>query len=221
MKHRPDLLALAATLPDLEMLARECLSHMAFEYIAGGAGDEVTLRANREAFDRIRLRLRALVDVSAIDTSTELFGVRMPMPVLLAPCAYLRLAHPDGEVETVRGANASGVTLTASTAASTSVEEMAAAAAHPMWFQLYTSRDRAFTAGLVRRAEEAGCSALCVTVDAPIRGIRDRDVRSNFALPEGIGRPNLQGFTHAAATANPRPTGLSIYSANLDPTLTW
>jgi 4-hydroxymandelate oxidase len=221
MEMRPDLLAKAATLPDLEPLARECLTHMAFEYIAGGAGDEVTLRANREGFDRIRLRLRTLVDVSAIDTSIELFGVRMPMPVLLAPCAYLRLAHPDGEIETVRGANASGVTLVASTAASTSVDEMAQASERPMWFQLYTSRDRGFTSELVKRAESAGCSALCITVDAPIRGIRDRDVRSGFGLPPGMRRPNLEGASPTAATGNPRPTGRSIYSPNLDPTLTW
>lgn len=214
-------LARAATLADFEPLARECVSHMAFEYVAGGAGDEVTLRGNREAFNRIRLRPRILVDVSKLDTGIELLGQRMASPILLAPAAYHRLVHPDGELETVRGANTAGITLVASTASSTSIEEMGQASETPLWFQLYTSTDRGFTRELVQRAEGAGCRALCVTVDAPIRGIRDRDIRTNFALPEGIGRPNLRGLSSAAASANPRPTGRDIYSPNLDASVTW
>jgi 4-hydroxymandelate oxidase len=194
---------------------------MAFEYIAGGAGDEITLRANRQAFDRIRLRPRVLVDVSRLSTSIDLFGRCLPFPFLLAPAAYHKLVHPDGELATVRGANAAGITLVASTASSTSIEDMARASTAPLWFQLYTSTDHGFTRSLVERAERAGCFALCVTVDAPIRGIRDRDDRAGFALPDSIERPNLRDLSAAAASANPRPSGREIYSPNLDPAVTW
>lgn len=209
------------TLADYEPCARESLPHMVYEYIAGGAGDEITLRANREALDRIRLRPRVLVDVSSIDTSITLFGQKMESPILLAPCAYLKLIHPDGEREAVRGANASQVTLLASTSASTSFEDMAAVAETPIWFQLYTSTDRSFTRDLLQRVEEAGCKVLCITVDAPARGLRDRDSRCQFHLPEGIERPNFRGLNPAALAGNARPEGRSIYSPNLDPRVTW
>ncbi len=211
----------AATLNDFEPLARQVLPHMEFEYAAGGAGDELTLRANREAFGRIRLRPRMLVDVSKIDTSLEIFGEKLPSPIVLAPCAYQRLFHPEGELATVKGANESGVTLMASTASTVGIDEMAKVSARPLWFQLYASSDRGFTAELVRRVEAAGCTVLCVTVDAPIRGIRDRDIRTQFALPPGIERPNFRGLNAAAVTGNPRPTGRSIYSPNLDPRFCW
>jgi 4-hydroxymandelate oxidase len=140
------------TLNDFEPLAREVLSHMAFEYVAGGAGDEITLRANREAFDRIRLRPRFLVDVGSIDTRVTLFGRELTAPVMIAPCAYNKIIHPGGELEAIRGANLGGVSLVASTASSTSIEDMAAAAEQPLWFQLYASSDRGFTRALVDTA---------------------------------------------------------------------
>jgi 4-hydroxymandelate oxidase len=194
---------------------------MVYEYIAGGAGDEITLRANREAFDRILLRPRVLMDVSSIDTRITLFGREYLAPILLAPCAYLKLVHPDGEREAVRGANAAGVSLIASTAASTSFEDMAAVAEQPIWFQLYTSSDRDFTRRLLDRVEEAACAVLCVTVDAPVRGLRDRDSRCLFHLPPGMERPNFRDFTPEARTGNARAEGRAIYSPNLDPRVTW
>jgi 4-hydroxymandelate oxidase len=194
---------------------------MAFEYVAGGAGDEITLRANREAFDRIRLRPRFLVDVRGIDTRTTLFGREMKAPVLIAPCAYNKIIHPDGELEAVRGANMAGVTLVASTSASTSIEEMAAVAERPLWFQLYASSDRGFTKALVEKAIASNCEAICFTVDSPVRGIRDRDTRCCFHLPPGVGRPNLAALSAAAAHANARAEGRAIYSPNLDAGLTW
>ncbi|HYP15453.1 MAG TPA: alpha-hydroxy acid oxidase [Bryobacteraceae bacterium] len=209
------------TLADYDPCARERLPHMVYEYIAGGAGDEITLRANREAFDRIRLRPRILVDVSSIDTSTTLFGQHMASPILLAPCAYLKLIHSDGEREAVRGANLSQVTLLASTSASTSFEDMAAVATQPIWFQLYTSTDKAFTRDLLARVEAAGSRVLCITVDAPARGLRDRDSRCSFTLPKGIERPNFRGLNPDALSANARAEGRSIYSPNLDPRVTW
>lgn len=221
MSPATSLLDQAVTLSDFEALARQALPHMAFEYIAGGAGDEWTLRANRDAFERTLLRPRALVDVSNIDTSLTLLGTHMPFPILLAPCAYNKLFHSEGEMETVRGANLSGATLVASTASTVSLEEMAAASNKPLWFQLYTSRDREFTWDLVRRAEECGCAAICVTVDVPVRGMRDRDTRAQFDLPAGIERPNFRGLSPEALKGNPRATGRHIYSPNLDPSFTW
>lgn len=209
------------TLLDYEPCARERLPHMVFEYIAGGAGDEVTLRANREWFDRVRLRPRVLVDVSSIDTSVTLFGQRLAAPILLAPCAYLKLIYEDGEREAVRGANLSDVTFVASTSASTSFEDMAAVAETPIWFQLYTSTDRAFTRDLLHRVQEAGAKVLCITVDAPARGLRDRDSRCQFKLPPGIERPNFRGLGTGPLSGNARAEGRSIYSPNLDPKVTW
>jgi 4-hydroxymandelate oxidase len=209
------------TLNDYDPCARAVLPHMVYEYIAGGAGDEITLRANRESFDRIRLRPRVLVDVSSIDTRITLFGHELASPVLLAPCAYMKLIHPDGEREAVRGAGAAGVSLVASTAASTSFEEMAEVATTPIWFQLYTSSDRGFTRALLERVQAAGCAVLCVTVDAPVRGLRDRDSRCSFHLPPGIERPNFRDLSPQARTGNARAEGRAIYSPNLDPRITW
>lgn len=212
---------MVVTLDDWELLAKEKLDPMAYAYLVGGAGDEVTLRGNIEGFARIRLRPRMLVDVSAIDTSTVLFGQKLKLPVLLAPVAYQKLIHPDGELESVRGANAAGVTFVASTSATTSVEDIAREASIPPWFQLYGSHDRAFTKDLVDRARESGCPVLCFTVDAPVRGQRDRDTRVGFRLPAGIERPNFRDLNPAARAGNPRAEGRSIYSPNLDPKLDW
>ena len=212
---------MVVTIDDWEPLAKERLTDMAYTYLAGGAGDEVTLRGNREGFARIRLRPRMLVDVSGIDTTTVLFGHNLKLPVLLAPVAYQKIAHPEGELEAVRGANAAGVVFTASTAATIAVEEIAREASNPPWFQLYASSDRPFTKALVDRAREAGCSVLCFTVDAPVRGQRDRDTRVGFRLPPGLQRPNFRDLNPQALTGNPRAEGRSIYSPNLDPKLTW
>jgi len=209
------------TLDDYDPCARARLPHMVYEYIAGGAGDEITLRANREAFEQIRLRPRVLVDVSSINTRVTLFGHEIAAPILLAPCAYMKLIHPDGEREAVRGANAAGVSLVASTAASTSFEDMAAVAETPIWFQLYTSSDRGFTRALLDRVQEAGAAVLCVTVDAPVRGLRDRDSRCLFRLPSGMERPNFRDLNPQARTGNARAEGRAIYSPNLDPRITW
>lgn len=209
------------TLEDWHECARVKLPHMVYEYIAGGAGDEVTLRANRERFDRIQLRPRVLVDVSVVDTSVTLFGRRMPIPVLLAPCAYMKLMWEDGEREAVRGADLAGVTLVGSGSSSTSFEDMAAESKGPIWFQLYPWVDRAFTKDLLDRVAAAGAEVLVVTVDAPARGLRDRDSRCSFALPPGIERPNFRGLNPQAQAFNPRAAGRSIYSPNLDPRVTW
>ena len=211
----------AVNLADYELLARERISHMAYEYISGGAGDEHTLRWNREAFDRLRLRPRILVDVSKLDTRIKLLGRDLPFPILLAPTAYHRLVHPEGEVATAKGASAADALMVVSTMATTSVEEIAAATTRPPWFQLYVQADRGFTRELVQRAERAGCQALVVTVDTPVVGLRHRETRAKFTLPPGMDRPNLKGLQAAATTTDHRPREGEIYSAVVDPTLTW
>jgi 4-hydroxymandelate oxidase len=213
-----------ASLNDLEPRAREKMSHLAYEYVAGGAGEENTLRWNREAYDHIRLRPRVLVDVSRIDTRVRLVGQDLAFPILLAPTAYHRLVHPEGERATARGAGAAGATLVVSSFANTAVEDVAAAATQPLWFQLYVQRDRGFTRDLVSRAEAAGCRALCVTVDTPVLGPRDRESRAHFLLPPGMDRPNLAGAKAVGIAGDVRahrPVEGEIYSTVLDPTLTW
>jgi 4-hydroxymandelate oxidase len=179
------------TLDDFEALARGRLSHMAYEFLAAGAGDEETLRWNREAFSRIRLRPRMPEDVSTIDTKVELFGATLPFPILLAPIAYQRLFHPAGEAEAARGASAAGVTYVVSTATNTTIEEIAAAATSPLWLQIYIQTDRGVTRDLVARAEAAGVRALAVTVDTPVVGTRTRQARAHFKLPPELETPHL------------------------------
>ena len=207
------------SLADFETLARTHIPAMAYEYISGGAADEITLRWNREAFDRLRLRPRILVDVSQLDTRLTLFGQELPFPILLAPTAYHRLVHPEGELATVKGAGAAGATLVASMLATATIEEMAKAATGPLWFQTYILKDRGFTRDLVQRAENAGCKALCVTVDSPVVGVRNRDQRARFALPPEMERANLKGLMRPGG--NLRPAEGDIYTPILDASITW
>ena len=179
------------SLPEVEAIARERLSHMAYEYIACAAADEITARWNRESYDRIRLRPRVMEDVSTIDTSVALFGETMPHPVVLAPTAYHRVVHPDGEVATAVGAGAASAPLVVSTATTATLEEIAAAATGPLWFQLYVQSDRDFTRDLIRNAEAAGFAALVVTVDTARLGARNRQARAQFRLPPGVITPYL------------------------------
>ena len=206
-------------IPDYARLAPTHMSKMAWEYISGGAADELTLQWNHEAYDRIRLRPRVLVDVSKLDTRVTLLGQELAFPILLAPTAYHQLAHPEGELATARGAGAADATMVMSTSATTSIEDIAAVATRPLWFQLYVQRNRDFTIQLVRRAEAAGCKVLVVTVDSPVLGTRYRETRTKFTLPPGMERANLRGLE--TATGGHRATEGNIYSALLDPALTW
>lgn len=206
-------------IPDYAREAKARLPEMAWEYLSGGAADEVTLRGNREAYDRLQLRPRVLVDVSKLDTRITLLGRERPFPLLLAPTAYQRLMHPDGDLATVKGAGDAGAIMVASIFATHTIEEIAAAAEGPVWFQLYFQPDRGLTRELVERAAAAGCEALVLTVDTPVLGPRYRELRSRFTLPPGLERANLKGLALAAAAH--RPTASNIYSAVLDPKLTW
>jgi 4-hydroxymandelate oxidase len=217
-----ELVALLAANPvnlaDFEALALARLAPPVRAYIAGAAADEISLRRNRSAFDEILLKPRVLRDVSHIDTAAEVCGQSLRVPILLAPTAYHRMAHPEGERATARGAGASGATMVVSALATTRFEEIAEAAAGPLWFQLYVQRDRAFTRDLVQRVEAAGCKAICITVDTPVLGTRNRETREGFALAPDLDRANLRG--HAGATAGHFDES-GVYSTLLDPTLTW
>jgi 4-hydroxymandelate oxidase len=179
------------SLPEFEERARACMSHMAYEFVASGAADEHTLRWNREAFDRIRLRPRVLQDVAKVDTRVTLLGRELPFPILLAPTAYHRVIHPEGEIATARGAGAAAATFVVSMSTTTAVGDIARVASAPLWFQLYVQSDREFTRDVVRQAERAGCEALCLTVDSPVIGARNRQTRAKFQLPPDVMTPHL------------------------------
>lgn len=184
---------------EFEQAARERLDPGPYGYYAGGAGDEHTLRANVEAFARWELRPRVLVDVSEVTTATTVLGEEVAFPLLVAPTAFHRLADPEGESATARAAARTGTVMCLSTLSSVSPAELAAAApGAPLWFQLYCSRDRGFTQELVAGVAEAGFKTLVLTVDVPVVGRRERDVRTAFSLPADLPVPNLPGeFTRA------------------------
>jgi 4-hydroxymandelate oxidase len=179
------------SLPEFEERARDGMTPMAYEYVASGAAEEHTVRWNREAFDRVRLRPRVLRDVAAIDTRTTLFGREMAFPILLAPTAYQRVMHPEGELATARGAAAASATFIVSIGTTTPIRDIAAATPAPLWFQVYFQSDRPFTRDVVQQAEAAGCEVLCLTVDSPTLGPRNRQTRAGFRLPAGITTPHL------------------------------
>jgi len=204
------------TLAEFEAHAETCMSAMAFAYVAGGAADELTMRANCEDWKRIRLAPRILVDVSQISLKTEILGQQLDLPIMLAPAAFHRLCCAEGELATVEGANQEGAGLVLSSFSTVAVEEVAAAARQPLWFQLYTQKDKTLTQEMVRRAEAAGCKALCVTVDTPILGARHRESRTQFNLPADFKLPNLN-----LGSVSHRPVRSAIYSELLNPALTW
>lgn len=207
---------------ELEELARSKVPRPAFDYIAGGSGDEVSLRRNREAYDRWALRPRVLVDVAARDLSTTVLGTRVSMPVLVAPTAFHALVHPEGEVATARGTAAADTLMVASTIATRSLEEIAAAVAAPRWFQLYVYKDRAVTKDLVRRAAAAGYRAIVLTADTPLLGRRERDERNAFTLPPGLGIANLRPAGLDGMPEAERGSAFARYVADLlDASVTW
>ncbi|MDT8340058.1 MAG: alpha-hydroxy acid oxidase [Longimicrobiales bacterium] len=202
--------------------ARAVLAREVYEYYARGAEDEVTLRENEAAFRGLRFRPRVLVDVSDVDTSCTLMGARLPSPVLLAPTAFQRLCHPEGEAATARGAGAGGHLMVASALSTRSIEEIAAAAAAPLWLQLYVFRDRALSEELVRRAVAAGCRAVCLTVDVPVAGNREHDARNHFSLGDRVTMANFEGPGPGRFPAGRAGSGLAAFIAEqFDATLTW
>jgi isopentenyl diphosphate isomerase/L-lactate dehydrogenase-like FMN-dependent dehydrogenase len=201
---------------DYERAAQKRLDPAAFGYIVGGAGDEWTMRENRAAFERWVLRPRMLVDVSEVTSATTVLGTETSLPVLVAPTAYQRMAHPDGELAMARGASAAGAVNCLSTLATATIEEVAAAAPEAArWFQLYWSRDRDVVRDVVERAAAAGYGALVVTVDLPALGRRERDLRTGFAIPEDVPVP---AFLALAGGASMTPADIN---SMVDNSLTW
>ncbi len=202
MSQAPQLATLPSgvvTLADHEQHARGVMDDNAWAYFSGGAGDEITLRANRSAWDALQLQPRVLRSLAGGHTRTHLLGHALQHPILLAPVAYQRMAHPDGELACAHAAAALGAGMVLSTQASVALEVVAEAVLDepgrgPLWFQLYLQHDRGFTRELVARAELAGYEALVLTVDAPTHGARDRERRAGFRLPAGVSAVNLSGM---------------------------
>ena len=207
---------------ELEDLARAKVPRPAFDYIAGGADDEVSLRRNREAYGKWSLRPRVLVDVSSCDTSTTVLGQPVSMPILVAPTAFHGLVHPDGELGTARGAAAAGTLMVVSAIATRTMEEIASSIAAPRWFQLYVWKDREVTAELVKRATRSGYRAICLTVDTPLLGRREKDERNAFTLPPGIGIANVRPAGLDGMPDSQHGSAFAKYVKDmLDPGVTW
>lgn len=176
-----------ANVEDLRQTAWRRLPGGVFDYIDGGAEAESSLERNSSAFANITLHPNVLEDVADIDISTTLLGTRRPTPLLLAPTGFTRIAHPDGELAVARAAGRRGVPYALSTLGTRSIEELAAAASGPLWFQVYVWKDKAVVADMLARAEAAGYEAIVVTVDTAVLGRRERDVRRGFTLPPKLG----------------------------------
>ncbi len=221
-------LADVVNLADFEPLARATMEPRAFDYVAGGAWDEITLADNEAAWRRRRLRPRVLVDVSQVDPSTTMLGAPTSMPLAVAPMAAHGLAHPDAEVATARAAAAAGVPFTLSTLSTRSIEEVASAAPDgTRWFQLYTQADPGRTQEVVQRVAAAGYTAIVLTVDLPLLGYRERDRRTGFDLvgPHGNFATSSTGATHAggihAGGIHARTDGFAMLAEQILTGLSW
>jgi len=176
-------LARVANVEDLRAVARRRLPRGVFDYIDGAAEDEITLAANSDAYRRVRFRPRVLRDVREIDPSTTLLGRTVSLPIVIAPTGFTRIAHSAGELALARAAARAGIPYTLSTLSTRSIEEVGAACSGPKWFQVYVWRDRGLVQEMVERAASAGYDALVLTVDTPVLGNRQRDVRNGLTLP--------------------------------------
>lgn len=210
-------------LGELEEQTRELLPQQVYDFIAGGAEDEVTLRANRSAFEAIQLRPRVLVDVTDVETTTTVLGETLALPVMLAPVALHRLVNDQGELATARAAAEAGTVMVLSSMSTCALEDVASAAAGPKWFQLYCYRERAVSERLVKRAEAAGYRAIVLTVDVPRLGRRERDFHHAAPFPPDIVPVNFLAELDVTALA-PQDQGsalLALTANLLDPSLTW
>ena len=212
-------------LESLEAAAKERLDPMLFDYIAGGAGDEWTLRENRAAWDRFELLPRMLRGVDKRDLSTTVLGQRVSFPVLVPPMGFHGLCHSEAEIATAKATAAAGTIFASSTVSNCSLEAIGSSCDGPRWFQLYVYRDRGLTKALVERAVAAKYSALCLTVDTPLAGARERDRRNKLRMPSHL---SLGNFPDAHSELNRQPTehaggsALASYIASQwDPGLTW
>jgi 4-hydroxymandelate oxidase len=208
-----------ADLLQFEPLARKRLSQMAYDYVRSGGADEITMRENRLAFERLRLAPNVLVDVSELDTRVTLFGSELEHPILLAPIAYHRLYHAEGELATARGASAAGAAMVVSTFTTTAIDQIAQNTQRPIWYQLYVQRDRAFTKDMVQRAVAAGCKAVCVTADSPVFGCRYSQL--SFGLPSNLECVHVRGLDLKNQVATHKLRRGGIYDVLLDASFNW
>ncbi|MCW3066524.1 MAG: alpha-hydroxy-acid oxidizing protein [Solirubrobacterales bacterium] len=185
--------ARVGNIAEMRAAARRALPKVIFDFVDGAAGDEVTAARNQSDFARLELRPRVFVDVGEVELGTTVLGRRVALPLLGAPMGLLGLVHPDGEVALARALHGAGSLYTLSAMASRSIEEVAAEAPGPMWFQLYVWRDRGLVRALVDRARGAGHEALVLTVDVPAAAGRDRDRRNGFGLPPRVTLRTLAG----------------------------
>lgn len=190
----PAALAELISLDEVEAQARKVMQPSVYDFVSGGAADEITVRRNRDKYRDILVQAKILQDLSGLDCSTTLLGERMATPILLAPTSGHKLSHPEGELATARGAGAFGATMVLSSGSTTSIEDVMGVATHPVWFQLYVFKDRGLTRALVERVQAAGAKALCVTVDSPLDGARNRQQRANVQLPPGVSYPHYVGI---------------------------
>lgn len=176
---------------EYEARARELLPETAYTYFASAANDEITLRENHAAYERLKLYPRMLRDVQQRSMRLDLFGHTLGAPLVIAPMAYNAMAHPDGELGIARAAGARGVAVTHSTLATFTIEDVMQVSNAPVWYQLYAFQDREINTRLIRRAEAAGCAALVVTVDTPLLGRREQEIRVGFNQRKGVRAANL------------------------------
>lgn len=228
---------------DLRKIARKKLPKPLFNYIDGGADDEVNVLGNAKAFDRVRLLPEYLVDMAKIDTTTKVLGREISMPLFLAPTGMTRLFHPDGETAVSKAAAAAGTYYSLSTVGATSIEDVAAACSGPKCFQIYVMKDRSLTREFIQRCKDAKYDALTLTVDIPVAGNRERELRYGFSMPPKLNLAGIAGFaarpgwvyralTHPKAilanVAHKIPEGSSqstslieYIASQFDPSVTW
>ena len=210
---KPDIV----NLDELEQQARQQLDQATYDFVAGGAGAELTLRANRDAFQKIAIMPRVLTGIKEVDTSIDLLGQRLSMPIYVTPMANHGVVHSLAEAGSAQGAKKAGTLFVAPTGSTKPMEEVATAIKDsPRWFQLYFNKDPEVNRQLLQRAEKAGYSAIVLTVDLPVLGIRDRNVRNNFTLPKDLNRPNIPSERYIAAARS-----LQTLTAGVKDDLSW
>lgn len=194
--RQPDLssdeLSKLYRIDDFEAIARDRLTAMAFAYFVGGAGSEQTLSRNRSAWEALSIWYRVMVDVSNRSMATTLLDLPLSFPLLCAPTALHKMAHPGGELATVQACGAAGIPMVVSSLSTTAIEEICAAAKTPVFFQIYIGHDRGFVRELVQRTERAGCAGFQLTVDTPVWGLREREMKTGFCVPPGMRLANLE-----------------------------
>ncbi|NP_001334906.1 glycolate oxidase [Solanum lycopersicum] len=206
---------------EFEAIAKQKLPKMVYDYYASGAEDQWTLAENRNAFSRILFRPRILIDVSKIDLSTSVLGFNISMPIMIAPTAMQKMAHPDGEYAIARAASAAETIMTLSSWGTSSVEEVNSTGPGTRFFQLYVYKDRNVTIQLVRRAERAGFKAIALTVDTPRLGRREADIKNRFNLPPHLSLKNFEGLDIGKLN-KAEDSGLASYVAGqVDRSLSW